>query len=55
MRIDQATGMVKVQLDVSIDDAFLMLRARAFATGQSLAVLATEVVERRLRFSQEDR
>ena len=30
-QVHQATGMVQVQLDVSIEDAFLMLRARAFA------------------------
>jgi hypothetical protein len=53
-QVHQATGMVKVQLDVSVEDAFLMLRARAFASGRSLADIASDVVEHRLRFSTED-
>jgi hypothetical protein len=54
LQVHQATGMVKVQLDVSIEDAFLALRARAFAIGSSLVDLSTDVVERRVRFSVED-
>ena len=46
--------MVQVQLGTTTEDAFLMLRARAFATGRPLVELATDVVERRLRFSKED-
>jgi hypothetical protein len=53
-QVHQATGMVQVQLDVSIEDAFLMLRARAFTTGRPLVDVAIDVVERRLRFSPED-
>jgi len=45
---------VHVQAGVTIDQAFLMLRARAFAEGRSLAELAADVVARRLRFSMED-
>jgi hypothetical protein len=40
---------------VSIDDAFLMLRAHSFATGRPVAEVAKDVVERRLRFPVEDR
>jgi hypothetical protein len=54
LQVHQATGMVKVQLGIAMDDAFLMLRARAFADGRPLADVATDVVERRLRFSAED-
>jgi hypothetical protein len=54
LQVHQATGMVMVQLDVTIDEAFLMLRARAFADGRSLAELAADVVARRVRFSMED-
>jgi hypothetical protein len=54
LQVHQATGMVQVQLGVTTEEAFLMLRARAFATGRSLADLATDVVARRLRFSLED-
>lgn len=55
LQVHQATGMVQVQLDVPTEAAFAMLRARAFATGRSLVDIATDVVERRLRFTPEDR
>lgn len=54
LQVHQATGMVKVQLGVSIEDAFLALRARAFASDRSLVDLSNDVVERRIRFSLED-
>jgi hypothetical protein len=54
LQVHQATGMVLAQLDVSIEEAFLMLRARAFADGRPLAELAADVVARRVRFSTED-
>ncbi len=54
LQVHQATGMVQVQLGVRTEQAFLMLRARAFATGRSLVAVAIDVVERRLRFSTED-
>jgi hypothetical protein len=40
---------------VTIDEAFLMLRAHAFAAGRPVADIAKEVVQRRLRFPVEDR
>lgn len=55
LQVHQATGMVQAQLDVTTEAAFAMLRARAFATGRFLVDVATDVVERRLRFSPEDR
>lgn len=55
MRVHQATGMVQVQLGVNTEAALLSLRARAFATGQPLLELASDVVNRRVRFSTEDR
>ena len=54
MQVHQATGMVLAQTGVTIDQAFLMLRARAFADGRSLADVAADVVARRVRFSTED-
>jgi GAF domain-containing protein len=54
MQVHQATGMVQVQLGVTTQDAFQMLRARAFTLGRSLAEIAIDVVDRRLRFCQED-
>jgi hypothetical protein len=53
--VHQATGMVLAQLGVSADDAALLLRAHAFATGRSVRDVATDVVERRLDFSAQDR
>jgi hypothetical protein len=50
--IHQATGMVSVQLGVRADEAFVRLRARAYAEGRPLADVAAEVVARRLRFNQ---
>ena len=50
----QASGMIKDQLGVTIEQAFLLLRARAFSTGRPLHDVAVDVVERRLRFSSED-
>jgi len=55
MQVHQATGMVRVQADVTIEVAFLMLRARAFAAGRPVADVAKDVVERRLRFPKEER
>jgi AmiR/NasT family two-component response regulator len=46
--------MVMIQLGVTIEQAFLLLRARAFSTGRPLNDVAVDVVERRLRFSSED-
>jgi hypothetical protein len=48
--IDQASGMLTVQLGVGIEDAFVRLRAHAYAQGRRLADVAADVVARRLRF-----
>ncbi|MFD9317012.1 ANTAR domain-containing protein [Streptomyces sp. NPDC060053] len=48
--IDQATGMLTVQLGVGMDEAFVRLRAHAYAQGRRLADVAADVVARRLRF-----
>jgi len=50
--VHQATGMVLAQLNISAEDAALLLRAHAFASGRSVREIATDVVERRLDFSQ---
>jgi hypothetical protein len=54
LQVHQATGMVMAQLGVSLDEAFLALRARAFSDGRPLSDLATDVVARRVRFTMED-
>lgn len=52
--IHQASGMVSVQLGVSVADALARLRAHAFATDRQLADVAADVVARRLRFDADD-
>ena len=47
--IDQATGMVTEQLGVGIAEAFIRLRAYAYAHDQRLSDLARDIVERRMR------
>lgn len=47
--LHQATGMVSVQLGVSLDQAFVRLRARAFVDGRPLRAVAREIVAGRLR------
>lgn len=54
-KVYQATGMVAVQLGVRLDVALLRLRAHAFTHGMGIAEVARQVVDRRLRFSVEDR
>jgi hypothetical protein len=49
--IDQATGMISVQLDVDVEEAFVRLRAYAYAEDRRLTDVARDVVARRLRFS----
>ncbi len=46
----QATGMISVQLGVSLAEALARLRAHAFASSAALGDVAGEVVSRRLRF-----
>jgi hypothetical protein len=48
--IDQATGMLTAQLGVSAEDAFVRLRAHAYARGRRLAAVAADVVAHRLTF-----
>ena len=48
--VHQASGMVAAQLDVSVGQALIRLRAYAFATDRPLAEVARAVVGRTLRF-----
>ncbi len=48
--VHQATGMISVQLGVSLEEALSRLRAHAFASSTSLGDVAGDVVGRRLRF-----
>jgi ANTAR domain len=48
--VHQATGMITVQLGVSLAEALLRLRAYAYAAGRQVSEVAADVVGRRLRF-----
>jgi hypothetical protein len=50
--VHQASGMISAQLEVSVTEAFVRLRAYAFASGRSLTEIAADVVGRRLRFDR---
>ena len=47
--IDQATGMLTVQLGVTAAEAFIRLRAYAYSEDRRLADVASDIVARRLR------
>ena len=53
--IDQATGMLTEQLGVGITEAFIRLRAYAYAHDRRLADLARDIVARRLRLHPDPR
>ncbi len=48
--VHQATGMVSVQLDTTLTDAFSRLRARAYSTDRSVQQVAHDVVAREFSF-----
>jgi hypothetical protein len=50
--VHQATGMISVQLEVSVEEAFVRLRAHAFAAHRLLSDVSRDVVERRLRLEE---
>lgn len=50
--VHQASGVVSVQLGVSVADALLRLRAHAYAEGRALSDVARNVVAGRLRLSE---
>lgn len=53
--VHQAAGMIAVHLGITVADALVQLRARAFSTDRSVVDVAREVVEGRLRFDERDR
>lgn len=50
--VHQASGMVSVQLAVSVAEALVRLRARAYADDRPLADVARDIVDRRLRLEE---
>jgi hypothetical protein len=53
--VHQASGMISVQLNVSLAEALVRLRAHAYARERPIAEIAADVVARRLRFSDSNR
>jgi hypothetical protein len=51
--VHQATGMVAVQLGITVSDAAVRLRAFAYASNRSVAAVARDIVERRLRLGND--
>jgi hypothetical protein len=49
VQVHQASGVVSVQLGISIAAALAVMRAHAFTEGASLTEVATQVIARRLR------
>lgn len=52
--VHQATGMITIQLGISLAGALLRLRAHAYATGQTVSAVAADVVNRRLSFDDSE-
>ncbi len=52
--VHQAAGMISVQLGVSIEEALVALRARAYQADVAIGDLAADVVARRLRLDEPD-
>jgi hypothetical protein len=52
--VHQATGMVLAQLHLSPDDARLVIQGHAFATDRSMMDVAQDVIDGRIRFSNQD-
>lgn len=48
--VHQATGMISVQLDISLADALVALRAHSYAEGRSMSDIAADVVGRQISF-----
>lgn len=48
--IHQASGMVLAQIDISADDARLVIQGQAFAAGRPMMDVAQDILDGRLRF-----
>jgi hypothetical protein len=48
--VHQATGMIAIQLGITLAEALLTLRAHAYATKRVVSAVATDVVNRRVSF-----
>lgn len=50
--VHQATGMVSVQLEVTLSEALLRMRAHAYGNSRPMSEVAADVVARQLRFDK---
>jgi len=53
--VHQAAGMISAQLEITVTEALVRLRAHAFAHERLVADIAADVVARRVRFDDHDR
>jgi len=51
--VNQAAGMVSVQLNVGVDEALARIRAHAFATGRPITELAQDILDHTLRLEKD--
>ena len=51
MLVNQAAGMVAVQADCTIEEAFVLINERATMTDATLEEIIAGVLDRRIRFS----
>ena len=51
--VHQATGMVLAQLDISADDARLVIQGHAYAASRSMMEVAQDIVDGRINFADE--
>lgn len=52
--VHQATGMITIQLGISLAEALLRLRGHAYATSQTVSAVSADVVNRRLFFDDSE-
>ena len=52
-QVHQASGMVSIQLEISVAEALLRIRAHAFASDLSTGSVAADIVARRLRLDDD--
>ena len=48
--VSQASGMVSVQAECTLDEALVLMKERALVAGESLLDIAEATVDRRIRF-----
>jgi len=52
--VHQASGMISAQLQITVGQALIRLKAHAFGNGRALPAVARDVISRKLRFDAPD-